>query len=376
MSEALAAAGHEIHVVTYHLRGAGTSTGLIVHRTANLLSYRKESPGPAVQKLGLVDPLLVARLARVVREHRVDLIHAHHYEGLLVARAVARWSGHPVIYDAHTLLESELAHYLPRVLHGAARRVGRLLDTWLPRKADHIISVSAAIRSRLLELGAAHPDRITVVGNGVEQAHFQIAPPKHERSRPATLIFAGNLAPYQGIELLLEAFAKIRARDPGVRLQIVTESRFDSYEAMARELGVRDAIDLVHGGFAILPARLAGADVALNPRTYCDGIPLKLLNYMSAALPIVSFAGSAHYLEHDRTGRLVPDGDTTAFAAAVLDLLDHPTLASRLGQNARRHSDEYFSWPHAAGLVESVYHKVLDRRHRPSTETRTTHATV
>jgi glycosyltransferase involved in cell wall biosynthesis len=288
---------------------------------------------------------------------------------------VARWSGHPVIYDAHTLLESELGHYLPHSLRGLAAGVGQWMDSRIPRRADHVISVSASIRDRLVALGAARADQITVVGNGVEQAHFHATASGPRSGIAATLIFAGNLAPYQGIELLLEAFGKIRALNPSVRLQIVTEARFEPYEPLARELGVRDGIDVIRAGFEALPARLAGADIALNPRTHCDGIPLKLLNYMSAALPIVSFAGSAHSLEQNRTGRLVPDGDTTAFAAAVLDLLDNPELAQRMGQNARRHS-EYFSWPHAAGQVELVYQRLLEEQRTILSGARQPHATV
>jgi glycosyltransferase involved in cell wall biosynthesis len=376
MSEALARAGHDIHVVTYHLGSGEPGNGLRVHRTPSLPTYRKESPGPSLQKLLLVDPLLAVRLARVVREHPVDLIHAHHYEGLIVACTVARWSGHPVIYDAHTLLESELGHYLPTVLQGLASKVGRWLDTLLPRRADHVISVSTSLRDKLLTLGSARPESITVIGNGVERSHFQSAPARQRGGLPAKLIFTGNLAPYQGIELLLRAFARIRARNESVHLEIVTESPFDPYEPLARELGVWGAMDVIPGGFKDLPVRLAQADIALNPRTSCDGVPLKLLNYMSAAMPIVSFAGSAHYLENDRSGRLVPDGDLDAFADAVLDLIDHPELARRLGQNAQQHSDAYFSWPNAVQRVETVYQEVLEKRRKLVPAARALQATM
>jgi glycosyltransferase involved in cell wall biosynthesis len=134
---------------------------------------------------------------------------------------------------------------------------------------------------------------------------------------------------------------------------------------------------VVRGGYADLPTRLGEADIALNPRTQCHGIPLKLLNYMSAAMPIVSFAGSAHYLEDARTGRVVPDGDIEAFAEAALELIAHPDRARQLGQNARRHSDEHFSWPHAAQRIEAVYQQVLDERRRsPIPAVRAAQATV
>lgn len=360
MAEALAGRGHAVHVVTYHLGGPPPHPSVRVHRSPAVPTYRKESPGPSLQKLALVDPLLTMRLAGVLRRHRVDLVHAHHYEGLLAARAVACWSGHPVIYDAHTLLESELSHYLPRPLRRTAIRMGAWLDATLPRGVAHIVAVSATIRDKVIASGAAPAERVSVIGNGVEQGHFETASKSGSRGRDfQTLIFTGNLARYQGIELLLQAFGRIHARREDVRLVIVTDTPFDPYEQLAGELGVRGAIDVVGGTFETLPSQLAGAAVALNPRVRCDGVPLKLLNYMSAAKPIVSFEGSGHSLEHERTGRLVPDGDTAAFAQAVVDLLENPEAAQRLGQNARQYSRDHFSWFRAAEQLESVYERVL-----------------
>ncbi|HTC24518.1 MAG TPA: glycosyltransferase, partial [Gemmatimonadales bacterium] len=90
----------------------------------------------------------------------------------------------------------------------------------------------------------------------------------------------------------------------------------------------------------------------------CSGVPQKLLNYMAAAKPIVSFAGSGGLLEHGRTGWLVPDGDTEAFGGAVLHMLDEPELAHQLGAAARRHVADHYSWDRSARLVESVYEQV------------------
>jgi glycosyltransferase involved in cell wall biosynthesis len=358
MAETLGRRGHEIHVVTYHLGGRLVDPPYAVHRTPRVSTYRKETPGPSLQKLVIMDPLLARQLRRVLREHAIDLVHAHHCEGLLVAANVARRTGHPVIYDAHTLLETELSHYFPRLLRPMAERVGSWLDLKIPGSADHVIAVSRAIEHRLVSGGALHADRVSVVGNGVEQEHFDTLGAGRHNGIGERLIFTGNLAPYQGVDLLLRSFREVRALRPGARLAIVTESSFAPYESMANQLGIREAIDLLPAYFEELPAQLADATVALNPRIRCDGIPLKLLNYMSAARPIVSFEGSGHGLEHDRTALLVPDGDTSAFARAVVSLLEQPELAVRLGENAQRFSRERHSWKRTAEQVEEVYERV------------------
>ena len=81
---------------------------------------------------------------------------------------------------------------------------------------------------------------ITVVGNGVEFDLFEEA---QQRARPKcpeeSLVFRGNLASYQGVALMLEAFAPVRERRPNVRLHIISQAVLTPFEALARELGVR-----------------------------------------------------------------------------------------------------------------------------------------
>jgi glycosyltransferase involved in cell wall biosynthesis len=124
MSEALANSGHEVHVVTYHLGQGGAAAPFNIHRVPELKFYRKFSPGPSYAKLLLMDPLLTRVLFQVLRAQKFDLVHAHHYEGLLASLAVRPFTKHPVIYDAHTLLESELPSYGAALPAGAKRTVG------------------------------------------------------------------------------------------------------------------------------------------------------------------------------------------------------------------------------------------------------------
>ena len=144
-----------------------------------------------------------------------------------------------------------------------------------------------------------------------------------------------------------------------VRLTIVSESSFAPYESLASELGIRGSIDLVAAGFDRIPALLAAADVAMNPRVDCDGIPLKLLNYMAASRPVISFASAAPGLRHRETGWLVPDGDVDAFAEGVLTVLADDSLAERLGSNARSFVEAHHSWEKTAEQTEEVYRGLL-----------------
>jgi glycosyltransferase involved in cell wall biosynthesis len=283
------------------------------------------------------------------------LVHAHHYEGLLVASSAVRRT--PIVYDAHTLLASELPTYPLHLPQGWVRAVAPWLDRHLPGRADQVISVSETIRRVLVAGGAVPPQRLHVIPNGVEWQRF---PSDGESARDGrTVIFTGNLAPYQGVELMLEAFGRLHARRSDARLMIVTESPFTPFEALATRLGVRAAVDLRRAAFPEQPALLRTATVAVNPRVRCDGIPQKLLNYMAAGMPIATFESSAGPVRHGITGLCVRDGDTGAMADALERLLTERALASSLGNAAREQARREFSWEQVAVRVEQVYREAI-----------------
>ena len=355
IAEAVARRGHAVHVVTYHLGQELTDPPFVVHRIRDVPFYRRTSPGPTVRKLFLLDPMLAALLRRLHQEIGFDLVHAHHYEGLLVASHALR--GIPIVYDAHTLLASELPTYRLALPRRWVRAVAPWLDGHLPRRADRIIAVSETIRHALTTLHGVAPERTDVIPNGVEWERF----PVEWGTTPdgPTVIFTGNLAPYQGVDLMLQAFALLHARRADARLTIVTDSPFTPYEALARRLGVRAVVDLRRATFPEQPAILAAATVAVNPRVQCDGIPQKLLNYMAAGLPIATFESSSGPLRHEVTGLRVPDGDTVAMAEALERLLTDRMLARTLGDAARDQARREFSWEQVAVRVEEVYQKAI-----------------
>jgi glycosyltransferase involved in cell wall biosynthesis len=360
MAEALSRQGHDVHVVTYHLGEPAHDPGFEIHRIRNLSTYSKTSAGPSYQKLALLDPLLAFELKRLLRSRRFQVIHAHHFEGLMVADVARSKGGPPIVFDAHTLLESELPYYGMGLPRPVKRAVGRAMDRWLPRRADHVIAVTDDIRSRLVRSGSVAEQDISVIPNGVEADVFvSKGAPASGNGRPRRLIFTGNLAPYQGIDLMLDAFRVVRQRRDDVRLTIATEDSFEPYEQTAIDMGIRAFIDVHEVDFAGVPALLGEAEIALNPRTDCDGLPQKLLNYMAAGRPVVSFAGSAKHLMNGRHGRVVKDRDTAAFARAIDDLLRDSALAHRLGAAGQQMVRAELSWEATAHRVEALYDRLV-----------------
>ncbi len=367
MAEALCRRGHEIHVATYPLGHPGTPTPYETHRVGWANMRVAPEPGPSLKKFFVLDPLLIRKVRHLLDEMRFDVIHAHHYEGLITALWARRSDQQvPVVYDSHTLLGSELPHY-PLLIPGKlAAWIGRRLDGTLPRRADHIIAVTERMREWLTTKGDVSAALISLIPNGVEHEHFAIPAVSaigsltdDDAVSPVRIVFTGNLAEYQRIDLLLKAFQQVHNALPQSRLILVTDSDLNPVMRRISALGLTNHITPIQADYASLPARLAEADVLVNPRTRCDGIPQKLLNYMAAGRPIVSFEGSAALLEHDRTALLVADADTDGFAQAILRILSQPQLGQRLGQAARDEVIAHYGWQNVAQKVENVYSMLM-----------------
>ncbi|MEK0084512.1 glycosyltransferase family 4 protein [Benzoatithermus flavus] len=359
LAQALSARGHDVELVTYHLAEERGQFDFPVHRIYGRLEIGSLPPGPTLAKLALWDPTLARLCARRLDERGFDVIHAHHFEGLLAAAWGRRGHSVPLVYDAHTMLAGELPAYGQSWLRRAAVSLGRCLDGWIPRLADHMIVVTDDIAQQLADRHGFDPRRITVVRNGVEVASFAPGGKPPAAARPELLVYTGTLAPYQGIDLLLQAFAQALAQRPRLRLRLLVSSSFDPFMPMAQRLGIAHALEVIRENFETVPALMAEAGIALLPRVDCPGLPQKLLNYMASGRAIVAFAGSAKLVEHEVNGLVVPNHDTDAFAQAIVRLADDPALAARLGRNAHRFVVETSTWEKAAERCERVYAGLL-----------------
>lgn len=363
LADALASTGHEVHVITYHLGDTHSSQSFSIHRIPHIPTYARYSPGPSLQKLMVLDPLLTVKVAEFLRNHDIDLIHAHHVEGVLTAWPARKLFGIPLIFDAHTLLQSELPTYRLGLPRGVKRTLGRALDKRVPRIADHTVSVSSEIRDQLVGQWRIDPDRISVIPNGVrpELFHPPATPGTGDGEPGPTLVFAGTLAAYQRVDLMLRALAHAREAWPDLRLKVLSTDDFRPYEGLARELGVMEAIEVKSCGFSELPSELEGAAAGLSPRTECAGVPQKILNYMAAGLPVIASEGSAKHLIHGKHGLIVANDDEVAFSQAIQEILASPKAGKEYGANGRRYVAQEMSWAKAARDLEDVYRAVLRR---------------
>jgi glycosyltransferase involved in cell wall biosynthesis len=336
----LCARGHDVRLVVYGYGVGEDASGLPVHRSGRIPGARKTAAGPSFAK-PLLDAALVRALRRVVRVHAIDIVHAHNYEGLLVALAART---RPIVYHAHNAMGDELAYFSPGTLRRAAAACGAWLDRTFPRRADHVIAPHQALADYLIRCGC-EPSRLSVIPPPMDVNVFDVC--CVTEARPP-VVYAGNLDAYQNLGLLLEAMKRIREVFPDTRLIIAT----------ADPRPVPGAERVTTTGFAGLRAVLAADGVFACPRVSWSGYPIKLLNAMAAGMAIVACRGAAHPVTHEHDGLVAPDNDD-AFAEALLRLLRDPALRRRLGAHARDTVARAHNPDHIAARTERIYASLL-----------------
>lgn len=369
LSEEIARHGHQVHaLVPYDPELAGDpDSPLTVHSfryvwpdRGHRLGYSRTLKRDVGLKLAalLQSPLyfLFAEraLARLVREQRIELIHAHWLlPNGFVARRVARRAGIPF---AATLHGSDVFMAEKGPLLGAMAR--RALAG-----AAHVTSCSADLRDRLLAVGGReHADKVLLVANGTD-----VVPAAGEvpaAGDEPLVVAVGRLVDKKGFRYLLDAMPALLERHPAARLVLGGGGDLEQpLRRRAAELGIADRVELTGAlSHPEVLALIARADVFAMPsvrdsRGNIDGLPIVVLEAMAAGKPVVAsdVAGMPLAITPGVHGRLVPEKDPGALARALSGVLDDPGRARAMGEAARRRVEEELNWHAVAGVHDRLY---------------------
>jgi glycosyltransferase involved in cell wall biosynthesis len=307
-------------------------------------------------------------LCRVIRTENIDIIHAHNYEGALIG-IMAKWlTRRPLLYNAVNLLSDELAGYNFIRPAWVAHFIAHGLDWLTPIFPNHITAVSPELRDWLLKRGIP-ARKVDLVPAGIEPDLFDHAQPEKFRqeyqlnSRPIVM-YTGVLDAYQRIDYLLRAFAVALREKPDALLLVVSplvsEACEKQYKQLASKLRISNSIVWISPHpLHDLPSYLALADVCVVPRPECPGHPIKLLNYLLAGKPVISFAGGAKGVRHMHDAFVVPNHDLEALGLGIVTLLNDRALAEKLGANGNATVLAEFDWRQICRKIEGIYDKLL-----------------
>ena len=239
-----------MRLVVYGYGEGADASGLPVDRCLRIPGARKTAAGPSFAKPAL-DLALVMTLRRVIRRERIDIVHAHNYEGLAVALARRQTA------CSSTTRTTPCRTSCRTTLGGArwATAFGATLDKALPRRANHSIAPHQRLADYLAECGCA-PDAISVIAPAM--APWPAREPTPGAGQNPAILYSGNLDSYQNLPLPADsdgARARRAAGRPFARGKLATRSVSRGRDGLRRILPnhPRRVVPGLHRG---VPARV------------------------------------------------------------------------------------------------------------------------
>jgi glycosyltransferase involved in cell wall biosynthesis len=313
-------------------------------------------PTRCLQMRNAGDPSWIPRLRRLVKEERIDLVHAHLPSVATGARLGLAGVGRPAIISTEHNVWQRL------------RPMTRRLDALTFGMQEAAIAVSAAVRTSMGPR-RRHP-QVTVIPNGVDLTNLRTsalpaAEARAELGLPAdapVIGTVGGVTPKKGHLVLVEAARRV--------LETVPETRFVIVGLPADDLPVRAAIEsggladrVILAGYRPKAARLMPAfDVYCLPSFY-EGMPVSLLEAMALGLPSVAttVGGIPEVAADGRDALLVPPGEPGVLADRLVRLLGDAELRARLAAGARETANG-FDIRTTVKRTEALYSMVIEAR--------------
>jgi len=365
---------------TYHLTSAKQgSTAAAVEDVDGLRFYRCEVPTAA--PAGINEWRLMRstekRLEQLARELRPDVLHAHSpVLNAIPAIRVGRRLGIPVVYEVRAFWEDAAVDHGTTAEGSLRYRATRALESWAFKRVGHVFTICEGLRRDIVARGIPE-QKVTVIPNAVDVQGFQLSgEPDSVLKRKlgldgkTVLGFVGSFYAYEGLDLLLEAFARLQAQRQDLRVLLVGGGPQEAnLKAQAERLRIADKV--------VFTGRVPHAEVS----RYYDLIDLlvyprhsmRLTELVTPLKPLEAMAQGRIFMASDvgghkelirdgETGRLFAAGKVDSLVTAVGEMLDHHEQWPAMRAAGRRFVEQVRNWKNSVANYDSIYRRLVAGR--------------
>ncbi|MEW6319908.1 MAG: glycosyltransferase [Acidobacteriota bacterium] len=347
--KALGELGHHVDLVTYPIGRDVELPNLRTFRSLRPPFVTRVRIGPSMTKV-VLDGLMLLTIARRVLAERYDAIHSHEEMGL-VGVWLARLLGVPHLYDMHSSLPQQLGNF-KYSRSGWLRRLFEWAEGQMVHRSRVVITICQELQDTVIGMGAGDRALLieNVMGGDVEDAPSLTPGAVRERwGVPADaplVLYTGTFEAYQGVELLVDAAARLASTHPAARILVVggEPAQVEAMRAHAARVGA-DRVTIFTGQQPAreIPAFVAACDILVSPRIRGTNTPLKIYSYLRSGRPIVATDLLTHtQVLTPEVAALVPP-EPARLAEAVARLIDAPAERARLAAAARALAEERYS---------------------------------
>jgi glycosyltransferase involved in cell wall biosynthesis len=343
MIAALREAGHEVMVVAPGgaEAQAGAQPGAMGSASGFVDTLKRALPQALYELLEFGYSLVAyGKLIRAARQFQPDIIYERYNLFLLAGVMAARRLNKPLLLEVNAPLFEE------RMKHSGGLslvRLARWAEGHVWRRASAVLPVTQVLAGHVTARGVP-AERIVVVPNGINEAHFDTAPSPEQAKQQLGLSgrlvlgFTGFVRDWHGVDRVIAWMAQSDA-PVNTQLLVVGDGPVRAeLEAQAQRLGLGERVrftGVVHRDQ--VPAYVAAFDVALQPAVTAYASPLKLMEYLVMGKAVVApdTPNIREILQHDQNALLFTDSTPGALQAALARVCQDTTLRQRLAVEAR-----------------------------------------
>lgn len=302
-------------------------------------------------------PSAVVRLARWIRERRIDVVQTHLFEGGLVGLAAARL--------ARVSLAIVTRHHTDEMWI-AGTRVHIAGDRLMTRWADRVVVLSHAVRTHMVQREGAPADKIDVIYQGFDFASLGATDDDRRRVRAELgldgCFVIGCVARFfktKGHVYLLAAARELAREIPNLKVLLLGGGERSGIEDLIRANGLEDRV--IFGGYRRdVPACMRAMDVVVHPsltEAFCQTV----IEALAAESPLVvtDVAAASEVVTDGVNGLLVPPADPAALAAAVRRIHRDPAWTRGMVAAGKRSVTERFTIDRMVAAQIDAYRRGL-----------------
>jgi len=373
--------GSVVHVreIVKGLRGRGYHVGLVAS------SLNKDEQAPHFYNLYIMPPFTLRLLGLKKQPHiaslvflffyllrilpQYDIIYARDYHTVIAALFPRFLFNKKLVFEMNGIANEEQSlksHSIPnRIVVFLIREAERMAT----RFSEKIISVTPHIGAYLVENYNCPSEKVIAVTNGVNIKQFY---PIHDESllgnlkmklgiakEDTVISFVGNLAPWQGVETLIEVAPLLLKKIANIKFLIIGDGILkDEFKGMVDSLRLSDRF--IFTGmveYEQIPFYINISDICVLPKRKLKSgySPIKLYEYMACKKAVVaSRVEGLEFIEAEGTGRLIEPGDVMGLKEALCSLVEEPQERMRMGQRGFEIARERFSWESKVTKIEEV----------------------
>ncbi|MFP3982493.1 MAG: TIGR04063 family PEP-CTERM/XrtA system glycosyltransferase [Desulfurivibrionaceae bacterium] len=340
---------------------------------------------PVLPELRLVR-VLRRRLEDVLDREKPDIIHAHSpFLNAMAALKPAKKRKIPLVYEIRAFWEDAAVDHGSYAEGSWKYKLTRWMESMICQKADQVAVLCNGLKNDLIQRGIAET-KITPVFNGINPEDFKPTPPdrefqeQHNLQGKKVIGFIGSFYRYEGLDLLIRAFARLAPDHPDLVLLLVGGGEMEPelkqliYE-LEKSYGVSsglssDKVSQPLKGRIIMPGRLPHEkvpgiysliDILAYPRysmRLTDLVtPLKPLEAMAMGKALVAsdVGGHRELIRDGETGLLFQAGDERALTETLGRLLNDIELRRQIQSRAGEWVLRNHVWEKTTAVYAEMY---------------------